>query len=468
MPTFQYQALNPEGEAISGIVFGTSLDNAMGDLLKRGLNIQSIGVATALGDPLANQPAYRPDSSAAVVSDPVESPTEYGNEYIIDGRGGKIDASVSVTKSVAEGIESYSGHEGAKKGPPTHQRNYVATSVVGPIAGKVSLANLAFFFNQLGTMMKAGVPMVQSLDTLSDQARDPRFKHVIKEMVGHVEAGRPMTAGMQRYPEIFSPVMLSIIRTGEEGGFLDEALFTVAKYTEDEIELRNLYRRVTIYPKLLIIASIIIIVGANAVIHFLAPGAKGLSSPLTNISTWYILTPIIIGLFLFFRVGLANFGIKYMWDMFISLVPFLGKTIRQMAMAKFGRAFGALYKAGVPLPRVVKLAADSCGNEYLRSKLYPASNVLEGGAGITETLASTGALSPIVVDMLSTGERTGNLDHMLNKMSDYYHDEAKTRSVQLGQFVGVVVLLMAAIYIAYVIITFYQSYGSQVTNQINQ
>ena len=93
--------------------------------------------------------------------------------------------------------------------------------------------------------------------------------------------------------------------------------------------------------------------------------------------------------------------------------------------------------------------------------------MLEGGAGITETLKSTGALSPIVIDMLSTGERTGNLDHMLNKMSDYYQDEAKTRSVQLGQFTGVAVLLFAAIYIGYIIITFYQNYGSQVTNQIN-
>ena len=135
-------------------------------------------------------------------------------------------------------------------------------------------------------------------------------------------------------------------------------------------------------------------------------------------------------------------------------------------MAKFGRAFGALYRAGVPLPNVVKLSADSCGNEYMRAKLYPASKVLEGGAGITETLKSTGALSPIVIDMLSTGEQTGNLDQMLNKMSDYYQDEAKTRSIQLGHFMGVLAFLVVAIYIGYIIVTFYENMGNTFNNQV--
>lgn len=455
MPTFQYQALKPDGETVSGLVYGTSLDTAMGDLMKRGLNVQSIGVAVNAADPLANQ--------AAAPRYDAEPQRDYGTTSISDGRGTTIDASVSVTDAVAKDAEGYGGVEGRVGGPPTHQRNYVATSVVGPIANKIALSNLAFFFNQLGTMLKAGVPMVQSLDTLSKQSRDPRFSAIIREMRGHVEAGRPMSAGMQRYPEVFSPVMLSIIRIGEEGGFLDDALFTIAKYTEDEIELRNLYRRVTIYPKILIVASIIIILGANAIIGTLNASAPKLTSPLTNLSTWYILTPILIGLFLFFRVGLANFGVKYVWDMIISYIPFLGRTIRQMAMAKFGRAFGALYRAGVPLPQIVKLSADSCGNEYLRSKLYPASKVLESGAGITETLRATGALSPIVIDMLSTGERTGNLDQMLNKMSDYYQDEAKTRSIQLGYIVGTLVLLLVAVYIGYIVISFYQSYGQRAT-----
>jgi type II secretory pathway component PulF len=462
MPTFQYQAVKQDGETITGFVFGSSLDTAMGDLMKRGLSVQSIGVAASTNDPLG---AVAPPPPKQERPEPV-NPIDYAADFVVDGRGVRVEKNVSAADSVGAGVESYAGHSGYQTGPSTAQRSYIETSVLGPVIGKVALSTLAFFFNQLGTMLRAGVPMVQSLDTLSNQTRDPRFKHVVQEMKGHVEAGRPMTAGMQRYPEVFTPVMLSIIRTGEEGGFLDESLFTVAKYTEDEIELRNLYRRVTIYPKLLIGASILIIGGTNLIIGAIAPNGQKLSSPLTNLSTWFILVPLMIGLFLFFRVGLANFRIKYSWDAFISYIPFIGGTVRQTSMAKFGRAFGALYQAGVPLPQVVKLSADSCGNEYMRARLYPASKVLESGAGITETLRSTGALSPIVIDMLSTGEMTGNLDQMLTKMSDYYQDEAKTRSVQLGHFMGVLAFLVVAIYIAYIVVTFYQNMGNTLGNQV--
>jgi len=263
-------------------------------------------------------------------------------------------------------------------------------------------------------------------------------------------------------------VMVSLVRTGEEGGFWDESLFTAAKYTEDEIEIRNLYRRVTIYPKLLVGASIIIIAGANLIISSISSQATQLKSPLTTLTTWFWLAPIIIGLFLFFRVGLANFKIRYLWDQFVGYIPYVGKTAQQMSMTKFGRSFGAMYKSGVPLPRAIQLAADSCGNEYMRAKLYPCIQVLESGAGITETMRSTGVMNPIVLDMLATGEKTGNVDHMLNKMSDYFHEESKSRAIILGYFVGVAVLMCVAMYIGYIVIGFYQNMGQQTTEMVNQ
>jgi type II secretory pathway component PulF len=295
MPTYQYQALQADGSLTQGLLHDASLDSAMQKLMGQGLQVQSIGIAAAAGDPLA----------APVRQLSVERPLV--NESIpgvhADARGATYtEQSVDYAPNAEMG--GYSGHEGMG-GPPTGQRNYVATSVVGPLVGKISLTNLSFFYTQLATMLKAGVPMVQSLDTLSKQARDPRFANILREIRGHVEAGRPMTAGMQRYPEAFSPVMLSIIRTGEEGGFLDEALETVAKYTDDEIEIRNLYRRVTIYPKLLIFASIVVILGANAIIGSINNQAGKLSSPLTTASTWYWLAPLIIVLFLFFLIFLS-------------------------------------------------------------------------------------------------------------------------------------------------------------------
>lgn len=422
MPTFEFLGTQADGQETKGIIYGSSLDSALAELQKQGVSVHS------LRDPNAGIPA----------------PTTSGGN-----RGG---------------THQYQGEVGA---PPTEERSYFATSVAGPLVGKVGLSQISFFFTQLATMLEAGVPIVQSLDTLATQNRDIRFKAIISELKGHVEAGRPMSIGMQRYPEVFTPVMVSLIRTGEEGGFLDRSLHVAAKYVEDEIEIRSLYRRVTIYPKILVVLSMFIILGTNFILGAVNASANKLSSPLTTWTTWIWLGPLLIGMFLFFRVGLANFAVKAAWDRFVCLIPYVGKTTEQMAMTKFGRSFGAMYQAGVPLPKAIQLAADGCGNEYIRSKIYPAIGVLERGGGITETLASTGALNPLVLNMLATGERTGNIDQMLNKVADYFHQESKTRSIILGYVTGVVILLCVAIYIGYIVVSFWSGYGSGVTNMLS-
>ena len=276
-----------------------------------------------------------------------------------------------------------------------------------------------------------------------------------------------MSAAFQRYPEVFSTVVVSVMRAGEEGGFLDSAMHTIADYLDQEVELRRLYKKVTFYPKLQLAASAVIIIAANLIIQAIAPGAKGLHSPLTTPATWIVLGPILVLLFLFSRVGLANPRVKHNWDAVVANLPYIGTTMRQVAMARFGRAFAALYASGVAMAPAIRMSADACGNEYLRARIHPAPAQLEGGAGVTETLRATGAFSPIVLDMMATGETTGDLDGMLGKMSEFYVAEAEVRQIKLGQLFGVFVALVVAIYIGYIVITFWQEYGQGVTQQVN-
>jgi len=457
MPTFEYQAQGADGRISSGVLFGTSMDAAVKELSAKGLQIQKIGISTSAGDPLAMQMAAVPAAMAQVATPPVAVQERPRSENPVMGEAENpnyvYEASVLSPVDVTEG-------------PPIGQRSYMETSIWGPMVGKVGLPALLFFFRQGATMFEAGVPIVQALETLSGQSQSPKLRGIIQELAGHVKAGRPISAGLQRYPEVFSSVIVSLIRASEQGGFLDEGMAMVADYLEKEIELRNLYKRVTFYPKLQVIVSIIIIVAANIAIDYFG-GTEKLESPLTHVSTWFILTPIIIGLFLFFRVGLANPRIKYTWDSITSRVPYLGKTIRQLNMAKFGRAFGALYKGGVPMQKALTLAADACGNEFLRARMYTAYKGLEGGRGVTETFKSTQAFSPIVISMVHTGEQTGNLDQMLNKVADYYEDEAGTRAVKTGQMTGVILGLIVAIYIGYIVINFYMSHYGGMMNEAN-
>jgi type II secretory pathway component PulF len=426
MPTFQYQAQRPDGSLENGVVVGASLDGVARDLASKGLSVTQLGFAQSLGDPI---------------------PTEF--------------------KAPTKRSEGSPGAIPVPRSEPLPERSYLQTSVIGPLIGKVSLTDLAFFFRQAATMLDAGVGIVQTLNTLGVQARDPKMATVIKEIAASVEAGHPMSEVMRRYPEVITGVVVSVLEAGERGGFVDEALETIADYLDQEIELRNLYRKATFWPKMQLAASVVIIIAANAIITGINAKASKLSSPLTEPATWIVLTPLIVATFLFFRVGLANPGVKTNWDQITAKIPYLGATLRQIAMARFGRAFAALYRAGVPLQTIMVLAANACGNEYLKSLMLPAAAKLEAGEGVTETLASTHAFSPIVLDMVHTGETTGNLDKMLHKCSEFYIEEAKVRQQKLGVTVGLFVTLLVCVYIGYIIITFYMGSTASYSSEMN-
>jgi type II secretory pathway component PulF len=427
MPTFEYQATNARGESVRGLEHAPTMDQVIGRLQQQGLNVTSIGIAAA--------------------NTGVDSPMVRGQENPANG-------------PMSTGSREIS--------PPLENRNYFQTSVWGPIAGQVPLKDLAFFFRRASTMLEAGVPFVQTLGTLSGQAKNPKLGTIVREMQRDVESGRPMSFAMQRYPEVFGAVSLSMVRAGEEGGFLDRALSDVADYLDRDLQLRNLYKRIIFYPKLQVGASIVIVIGANLIIASISSKAQQLSSPLTTPSTWFWLGPLIVILFLFLRVGLANPQIRYGWDTLLTNLPVFGKIMKELAMARFGRAFGAMYRSGVPMTRAMQISSDACGNEFLRARMYTAVKVLETGAGVTETLKSTQAFSPIVLDMVHTGETTGNLDQMLNKMSEFYEDEVQTKSTQLAYIVGVLLGLFVAIYIGYIVIGFYSGYFSGITNAVGE
>lgn len=412
MPVFEYRATDAQGCEQSGRLVARDRDDATRALASKGWRVEHVREASA---------------HAALSAEPRQSaPT------------------------------------GPPPPPPIGPRPKLLTALVGPIFGKVGLPHLMFLFRQLSSMLGAGVGMVQSLETLSRQTRQPKLRSILLELRDHAQAGRPLSAGMQRYPEVFSPLMLSLIRAGEEGGMLERTLSDLAGYVESEIALRRMIRRETMYPKVVLAMSVLIVGGANLIIGAVAPQGSPfrLYNPLNEPTTWMVLGPALLALFLFLRVGLQNPAIKRGWDLALSVLPGLSGTVRGFATAKFGRAFGALYRGGVPMHRAMLLAADACGNEHIRSRIYPGALRLQEGGTVSDALAQAGVFSPIVLDMVRTGETTGNLDQMLLKLSEYYEDEAATAAKRNAVILGVFVYLGVAAFVGYLVFSFYQGYSS--------
>lgn len=405
MPVFNYSAVDSNGQPQQGLLTEDSMDLAMKRLSEKGWQVQALSIAASPNDPLSAPPEATP----------------------------------------------------AKLPPPTTPRPQVQTDLLGPLVGGVALVHLQFFFRQLGTMLNAGIAPAQALDNLAQQATNSRLRSILVETREHVMAGRPMSAGLQRYPEVFSPIMMGLVRAGEEGGFLSEQCRLLSDYIQRDIEFRNLVRRETFYPKMVFWASVVIICGTNFVVSVLKPGAKGIAVP---VFLWILTLGLVVAGFLWARLFLRQPAVRRPWDEFINGIPWYGPMIHGFAMARFGRAFGAMQQAGMPLGRAVQLAADASGNECVRARIYPIVNRMDSGEGIYETFLSSRAFSPVVLDMVRTGEMTGNLHEMLEKVAEYYEDEGQTKARQAAMVLGATMLLAVAAYVAYVVINFYVGYAN--------
>ena len=396
MPIFQYSGTTADGKTERGMVHGDSIESVAKRLEDKGVRVEQLGLAQTAGDPLgstaSNSAPTRPDLRAAIVDS----------------------------------------------------------------ANNVRMEDLQFFFTQFGTMLNAGITAADALNTLSNQASSSRFKNVLQETRDLVIAGKPVSEGFERHPEVFSPLMMAMVRTGERGGFLADQCKNMAEYLRRDIELRNLIRKETMYPKIVIVFSIIVIVFANTVIEMYGQeGAQKIWSPLTSPANWIVILPVLALLWYYFKVVKKQPAAQYNWDKNVLKVPYIGPTSHGFSMAKFGRSFGALYKAGVPVAESIKLSADACGNEYVRAQIYPAASALEQGEGITNAFTRTGVFSPIVLDMTRTGEVTGDVDAMLNKVAEFYEEEGAVRAKQAALVFGVVVFVCVAIYVFIVLLKFY-------------
>lgn len=440
MPIYQYRAIDQAGQRQTGSVSNVSREAAAKELAKRGWIVQEVSATPALGDPIPS------DFGRAPAAPPP-----------VQGAGHAAGAAAGAVSAPTPG-------GAALKGPSVWSRH-----VITPLFGKPPLGPLAFFFRQLAAMLNAGVNPVQALDTLISQTPSAKLRPAIAAMRDAAQRNEPLSSAMHQFPGVFSPLMRSLCLAGEEGGFLVDSLKQCATYIEKEVALRNQIRKATFLPKVQLGVGLCIIGGANVIANMVA-GRPIYDSPLNRISTWYVLGPVLVALFLFLRAGLTLPRVRRIWDMWISNIPVIGSAVRQYSMAKFGRALGALYRGGVPIPRALQYAADACGNEHLRQRLVPATTALEHGATIGESLASTGALSPIVINMVRTGEATGNLDQMLNSMADYYEEEASVKAVQISHVLTVVVVLAVIAYLVYVIgsalapiVGTYQQMGNEVS-----
>lgn len=368
----------------------------------------------------------------------------------------------------------YSSRVLAEQNKPLAQR--FKETVIYPIYAGVVIKDLSQFYRQFSTLINAGLPIFQALIALESNTSNPKLKEIARAGQAQVQAGGKFSEVMSAYPWIFSPMQIELIRAAEKGGMLDQTLLDVADYVDHEIEIRRLVSRETLYPKFTLFVAFMILgrpgfAGGMPAVASMVVGGMGkmeysmaayLWDTVGFMAMWIV--PI-IALVALFRLSLFNVdGVREKYDTVKMAIPGLGGLVRQFAMAKFLRTFGALFRAGFSIPTSLEIAGDACGNGVIGAAAKRAIPRVERGELLSDTLSSYGVFPPMAYNMIRTGETSGNLDEMLNKTADFYEAEAKTKAHQAAIGFGVFVFLMVALLVGRAIIGFYGGYAAGVSS----
>ena len=329
---------------------------------------------------------------------------------------------------------------------------------IAPWFGSVPLTMLAMMYRQFATLMDSGVPIAQSMTTLAKQTTNGRLKQILGECSDAVNRGSGMSSVMERYPGTFNGIQLELIRAGETSGQMDLMATRIAEYLEKEIDIRRRLKQETLYPKIVLFVAWLV----GGLLLYLRIGGKG------SVGGMLTATAIAVGtLFAVWWGGrylcqYPSFGAR--WDYVKLLVPGTGGVTRRYATARFTRALASMYSSGILLPRAVESAARACGNRAIGQQIVSHAGALNMGEGISTMLERAGLLSPMAVQMARTGEQTGGLDIMMNKVADYLEGEADSKAHQLAVFAGVAALLFASLIVGYIVIS---AYGGMASSAVN-
>lgn len=338
-----------------------------------------------------------------------------------------------------------------------------------PTFNKVSIQHLAEFTRQLAAMNSAGLPLIQCLDTIAKQTENKILYKSIREISGAVQAGSTLADAMQKHTPIFNPLYCAMIKAGEAGGILENILTRLADYLEKTAELRKKIKSALTYPA---VVAIVAIGALIALMTFVVPtfaemlqnlGAELPASTLMVIAIsdflrqWLPLV-FLLGVILYALAIISyrkNPSFEKLIDSIKLKLPLYGNLLRKSAVSRFSRTLGALLSGGVTLTNGLEITAKTAGNRIIEEGILKTLESIKSGKGMAEPLEETGVFPPMVIQMISVGEKTGDLPVMLSKVSDYYDKEVDSAVTGLISIIEPVLIVVMGIIIAGVLISMY-------------
>ena len=335
----------------------------------------------------------------------------------------------------------------------------------------VSEKDLVVFTRQFGTMINAGLPLIQCLEILSTQSENAALRKSVGEIKVQVEGGSTFSDALRKHPKIFDDLYVNMVHAGEVGGLLDTILGRLSKHIEKAMKLKGQIKSAMVYPAAIVgIAGIVITVLMIWVIpvfekmfkemsggKMALPGPTQLVIDMSNFAqgNWYIILGVSVAIVVSVKKYYATPQGKLAIDKLLLKLPVFGDLIRKASVAKFTRTLGTLLASGVPLLEALTICAKTSGNKVVEGALLDAKVSISGGKTIAEPLAKSGTFPKMVTHMISVGESTGALDSMLGKIADFYEDEVDQAVTNLTALLEPMMMVFLGVTVGFIVVAMY-------------
>jgi len=337
-----------------------------------------------------------------------------------------------------------------------------------PGFGGVSTKDILIFTRQFSVMIDAGLPLVQGLEIIGNQADNAAFRKVLLDVKSKVEQGSTFADALGGHPKVFDELFVQLVRAGEIGGILDTILQRLGAYIEKNEKLKRRVKGAMVYPIIVLLVAVGVLV---TLIGFVVPVFEkmfkdfggAMPAPTQFLidlsygfrSRWYLFAGVPVALFVAFRLFVRNPRGRKAWDSFVLKMPLFGPLARKVAVARFTRTLGTMLSSGVPILDALEIVAKTAGNTVVAEAIMYSRQKISEGKNMADPLMETKVFPSMVVQMINVGETTGALDAMLSKIADFYEEEVDTAVAGLLTLMEPVMIAVLGVVVGGIVIAMY-------------
>lgn len=335
--------------------------------------------------------------------------------------------------------------------------------------GKITDKDITLFTRQLATMMKSGVPLLQTFDIVGKGHHNPAVAKLLADIKSDVETGSSLSASFRKYPLYFDNLFCNLVGAGEQAGILDTLLDRLATYKEKILAIKSKIKSALVYPASIMVVAFII---TTIIMIFVIPAFKDLFSgfgadlPAPTLIViamsdffvdywWAIFGTVIGGTWFFFYTWKRSEKMQHTMDRLILKAPVFGELIRKATIARFARTLSTMFAAGVPLVEALDSVAGAAGNKVYYDATKKIQSEISTGTSLTTAMQNVEVFPNMVLQMTAIGEESGSLDSMLSKVADFYEGEVDDAVAAISSLMEPVIMVVLGTLIGGLVIAMY-------------